>query len=201
MVRFHLLCVCLALTTLAPTPAAAAAANKPWGFQMWAATTYVAPLSETDQNFGGVRAAIKASNEMGYQFGAEFRSGMIGLAIDYLHARHDIEQSNTGLLGAADFNPISATLALHLPTPLLELSAGPTLSYVNWGDLDLSNGTRTSIDAKLGYGVSVCGDLPLGRSLAITGGMRWLKLKAEPDGATAVEVDPLITRIGLGLRF
>ncbi len=199
MVRTRSLFACLMLAMLTAAPALAG--NKPWGFQMWAATTYVAPLSETDQNISGVNAAIKASNEMGYQFGVEFRSGAIGLALDYLHARHDIQRSNAGLLGAADFNPISGTLALHLPLPLLELSAGPTVSYVNWGDLDLVNGSKQSIDAKLGYGISVGADLPLGRSLAVTGGMRWLKLKAEPDGGTAVEVDPLITRIGMALRF
>lgn len=199
MARIRLLCAGLMLMTLASTPALAG--SRPWGFQMWAATTYVAPLSETDQNLGGVRAAIKASNEMGYQFGAEFRSGLFGLAFDYLHARHDIEQSNTGLLGAADFKPISVTLNLHLPTPLVELSAGPTVSYVNWGDLDLTNGNRQQIDAKLGYGLSVGADLPLGRAFAVTGGMRWLKLKAEPKGGNAIEVDPLITRVGIALRF
>ena len=193
----------LALAVLLPAALAAPAhaGNQPWGFQLWAATPSVAPLSETDQNPGGVRTAIKASNEMGYQFGAEFRSGLVGVAFDYLHARHDIEQSNTGLLGAADFDPVSVTLALHLPTPALELSAGPTVSYVNWGDLDLSTGGKQAIDAKLGYGVSLGADLPLGRSLAITGGMRWLKLKAEPKGGTAVDVDPLISRVGLALRF
>lgn len=192
----------IVITALLPLASATPAhAGKTWGFQMWAATTYVAPLSETDQNVGGITSAIKASNEMGYQFGGEFRSGLIGLAFDYLHARHDIERSNSGLLGAADFNPISATLALHLPTPGLELSAGPTVSYVNWGDLDLSTGGKQTIDANLGYGISVGADLPMGRSLAISGGMRWLKLKAEPNGGAAVTVDPLITRIGLALRF
>lgn len=89
-----------------------------WGFKLWAATTCVAPLSETEQNLGGVTAAVKASNEMGYEFGGEFRSGLIGFAFDDLHARQDLQRDSAGLLGTTDFNPISASLVLHLPTPL-----------------------------------------------------------------------------------
>ena len=179
----------------------AAHAGKTYGLQLWAATTYIAPLSETNQNIGGVTAAVKASNEMGYAFGGEFRSGLIGLAFDYLHARQDLEHANAGLLGSAEFNPISATLKLHLPTPVLELSAGPTVAYVNWGDLDLRNGTKQKLDAKLGYGFSVGADLPLGRSFAITSGMRWLKVDAKPESGPEVAVDPLITHVGVAVRF
>ncbi len=191
----------LALLLVALVLPRAAHAGKTYGFQMWAATTYVAPLSETDQNVSGVTAAVKASNEMGYEFGAEIRTGLIGLQFDYLHARQDLEHSNAGLLGTADFNPISATLKLHLPTPILELSAGPTVSYINWGELDLRNGSTQKLDAKLGYGLSVGADLPLGRSLAITSGMRWLKADAKPKGGTTYAIEPLITHVGVALRF
>ena len=180
-------------------PASALAAG--WGFKMWAATTYVAPLSETDQNVGGVTAAVKASNEMGYEMGGEFRSGLIGFAFDYLHARQDLQRDNAGLLGTTDFNPVSASLLLHLPTPVVELYAGPTASYVNWGDLELRNGGKQPLDPKLGYGVTLGGDFPIAKALAITGGMRWLRLEAEPKGSGAIAVDPLVSHIGLALRF
>lgn len=172
-----------------------------WGFKLWAATTYVAPLSESEQNVGGVTAAVKASNVMGYELGGEFRSGLIGFAFDYLHARQDLQHDTAGLLGTTDFNPISASLLLHLPTPLVELSAGPTVSYVNWGDLELRNGSKQPLDPKLGYGVTVGGDFPLAKALAITGGMRWLKLQAKPMGLGAIAVDPLVSHVGLALRF
>lgn len=191
--------VALAAWLAAGVPGSALAAD--WGFKMWAATTYVAPLSESNQNISGVTATVKASDEMGYQFGAEFRSGAIGLAFDYLHARQDLEQTNAGLLGSADFNPISATLYLHLPMPILELYAGPTVSYVNWGELDLKAGGSQKLDAKLGYGVSVGADLALKKALALTGGVRWLKLEAEPKGIKPIAVDPLVSHVGLALRF
>lgn len=195
--RFRHLALVLALLALP----SAARAGKTYGFQMWAATTYVAPLSQTDQNVNGITAAVRASNEMGYEFGAELRSGLIGLQFDYLHAKQDLEHDNAGLLGTAEFNPVSATLKLHLPTPILELSAGPTVSYINWGDLDLRNGGTQKLDAKLGYGITVGADLPLGRSLAITSGMRWLKADAKPDGGNDIAIDPLITKVGVALRF
>src|SRR5690348_10395159 len=171
----------LALVSCALVVASPVAAGG-WGFKLMAATTYVAPLSETQQDVGGVTAAVKASNEMGYQFGAEFRTGLLGFAFDYQHARQDIKHANAGLLGSADFDPISATMYLHLPTPVLQLYAGPTASYVNWGDLQLSTGGTQPLDAKVGYGISVGGDLPVARSAAVVGGLRWLKLQAKPGG-------------------
>lgn len=172
-----------------------------WSFKLFAATSYVAPLAQTDQNLGGVTAAIKASNEMGYAFGTELRAGYFGLGLDYLHARQDLEQNNAGLLGTTDFNPISATLYLHVPTPLVELYAGPTLTYVNWGDLTLGTGGAQQMDAKFGSGISVGGDFAIAKALALTAGMRWLKLEAKPKGGNAIAVDPLVSHIGLALRF
>lgn len=192
-------CLALLLASLAlPT---AAHAGKTYGFQLFAATTYVSPLSEGDQNVSGVTAAVKASNEMGYAFGLEFRSNALGLQLDYLHAKHDIEHDNAGLLGTAAFNPISATLRLHLPTPAVELSVGPTISYINWGDLDLRDGTSKKLDAKLGYGLSVNADVPLGKSLAIIGGMRWLKANAKAEGGNDFAIDPLISHVGVAMRL
>jgi hypothetical protein len=190
----------LAVLLIAGVPGSALA-EKTWGFKMWAATTYIAPLSEEQQDIGGVTAAVKGSNEMGYEFGGEFRSGTLGLAIDYLHANQDLQHANAGFLGTAEFNPISASLMLHLPMPVIELSAGPTLSYVNWGDLQLKNGSTQPLNAKLGYGLSVGGDVPFGKALAFTGGMRWMRLQAEPTGGNAIAVNPFESHLGLALRF
>jgi hypothetical protein len=172
-----------------------------YGCKLWAATSYIAPLSESDRNIGGVTAAVKGSNEMGYEFGAEFRSKSLGFAFDYLNSRQELQHASAGFLGSAEFKPISASLLLYLPLPVLEMSLGATASYVNWGDLQLSNGTTQPMNAKLGYGITVAGDYPLGKAFAVTGGMRWLKLQAEPEGGSSIKVDPLISHVGLALRF
>jgi hypothetical protein len=168
---------------------------------VWAATSYIAPLSESDRNVGGVTAAVTGSNAMGYEFGIEFRKGSMGFAFDYLHSRQELQHATAGFLGSADFNPISASLMLHLPTPVLDLAAGVTASYVNWGDLTLQNGTTRPLDAKLGYGFTVSGDFALSKALALTGGMRWMKLQADPPGVGTVTMDPLVSHVGLALRF
>jgi len=195
----HRLVAALVMALALTTPAVSHA-GKNYGTQFWAATTYVAPLSERSAT--GVQDALKASSEMGYQFGVEFRSGFLGVALDYLHAKHKF---NAGTLLDASFNPISGTLQLHLPLPVLDLYAGPTVSYVNWGDLkgQLNGSAQTAkVDAKLGYGFSVGADLPLGHTLALTSGARWLKLDASGGAAlNTVAVDPLITHLGLALRF
>ncbi len=191
----------LAALLAACSPGPALAGGSSWGMKLWAATSYVAPLSESDRNVGGVTAAVKGSNEMGYQFGAEFRKGSMGFAFDYLHSRQELQHASAGFLGAADFDPISASLMLHLPTPVLDISTGVTASYVNWGDLHLQNGATRHLDARLGYGFSVDGDFALSRSVALTGGMRWMKLQADPAGVGTVKVDPLVSHLGLALRF
>jgi hypothetical protein len=192
-----------ALATLiaACVPAPAIAGGSSGAMKLWAATSYIAPLSESDRNVDGVTAAVKGSNAMGYEFGVEFRKGSTGFAFDYLHSRQELQHASAGFLGSADFNPISASLLLHLPTPVLDLALGVTASYVNWGDLQLSNGTTRPLDARLGYGFTVAGDFALSRSLALTGGMRWLKLQADPPGVGTVTVDPLVSHLGLALRF
>lgn len=189
------------IAALALSTPTASHAGKGYGTQFWAATTFVAPLSERSAT--GVQDALKASSEMGYQFGVEFRSGFLGVALDYLHATPKFKSNTVGTLGTADFNPISATLQLHLPLPLLDLYVGPTVSYVNWGDLEVSGTSiKQKVDAKLGYGFSVGADLPLGHTLALTSGARWLKLDAGGAAAlSTVAIDPLITHLGLALRF
>jgi hypothetical protein len=188
----------LALLLASLVPAAAHAAPS---LKLWGGLTYVAPLSETDRTVNGVSGAVKASNELGFQLGGEFRSGSLGLALDYLQSRHELSQSASGLSGSADFHPISASLLLHLPLPLLDLYGGPTASYVNWGDLELQNGTKQSVDPKFGLGFTVGADLPLAPMIAVGGSMRWLKVEAETSGVGAVSVDPLISTLGMSVRF
>jgi len=186
----------LLIASLVPAVALAAPSLKLWG-----GLTYVAPLSESDRTVNGVTGAVKTSNELGFQLGGEFRSGSLGLALDYLQSRHELSQSASGLSGSADFNPISASLLLHLPLPLLDIYGGPTASYVNWGDLELPNGTKQAVDPKFGFGLTVGADLPLAPMLAVGGSMRWLKVEAETPGVGTVSVDPLISTLGVSVRF
>ena len=102
MKRFQIAVAALALAAVL-SPAVAGAGTK-----VYAMLAYVSPLSESDQDFGGVTEAVKASSEMGYNFGLEFRMGtMLGIELDYLYAKHDVEADVIGVLGEVAFQPIS----------------------------------------------------------------------------------------------
>ena len=172
--------------------------------KIYGTLAYVSPLAETDQNISGVTDAVKASSEFGFNLGLEFRTTiLLGIELDYLYARHDLEHDTAGLLGETTFQPISGTLNLHVPLGNLDLYAGPTVAYVNWGDLKLPSGGGTvEIDAEFGYGISAGIDLEVLPSLAVTGGLRWLRLEAQPEGSSdALDVNPLFARVGVAAKF
>jgi len=172
-------------------------------FKLYAMAAHVAPLATTDQNVGGVTDAVKASKEFGFSFGAEFRAmSLLGIEIDYLYAKHQVEHDAAGLLGEPTFQPISATLNFHVPVGNLDLYGGPTVAYVNWGDLKVpSSTTDVKIDAETGFGLSAGADLSIVSGIAVTGGLRWLNLKAKPEGGSELDVNPLLTRVGIAARF
>jgi len=171
-------------------------------FKAYVAAAYVAPLSESDQDFGGVTEAVKASKEFGFNFGAEFRaSSMIGLELDYLYAKQDVEASTSGILGETTFQPISATLNFHVLASQFDVYGGPTVSYVNWGDLKVPSSPDVKLEATTAFGISAGADMGIAPRFAVTGGLRWLSLKAKPEGGSDVNVNPLFARIGLVAKF
>ena len=175
-------------------------------FKAYAMAAYVAPLSETNQDIGGVTEAVKASKEFGFNFGAEFKAGsLIGIELDYLYAKQDVETDASGVLGETTFQPISATLNFHLPAvPKFDIYGGPTVAYVNWGDLKVTSSPGSpdvKIDAETALGLSAGADVGIAPGFAVTGGLRWLNLKAKPEGGEAVDVNPLFARVGIAAKF
>lgn len=190
-----------ALLTLAGAHSALADGSK---FKIYGMLAYVSPLSESDQDIGGVTDAVKASSELGYNVGVEFRAGaLLGIEFDYLYAKHELEGDNAGLLGETTFQPISATLNLHFPVGTLDVYGGPTAAYVNWGDLEVPSGPdNIEIDPQFAIGVSAGLDVNILPNVAATGGLRWLNVKAEPaEGGESLDVNPLFARFGVALRF
>ncbi len=175
------------------------------GFKVYGMVAMVSPLSESDQDVGGVTDAVKASSEFGYNFGIEFKAGsMLGIELDYLYAKEEIEHDTAGLLGETTFQPISGTLNFHLPMGMLDLYGGPTASYVNWGDLEVpSGGADIELDPQFTYGISAGLDVGITKNLAATGGLRWLSVQAKPaeGGGDELDVNPLFARFGIAARF
>jgi len=197
----RLLSLAVAALAFASTAASPAQAS---GLKIFGMVAYVAPLAKTDQDVNGVTDAVKASKEFGYNVGLELRpNSLLGVELDYLYAKQELKHDTAGLLGETTFQPISATLNLHIPLGMLDFHGGPTAAYVNWGDLKLpSGGGNVKIDAEFGYGVSAGLDFGLTPQLGLTGGLRWLNVQAQPDGSSVpLDVNPLFARVGLALKL
>ena len=187
-------CALLAAPALAEAP--------PYRGKLFAAISYVSPLSESDQDFGGVVDSLEATEELGYEFGMAGRwSELVGFELSYVNATQDVEFAG-GTIGEIDFEPIAFTLEFHLvPSSFVDLWVGPTVAWVRWGDLELEDGTEIETDAEEAFGATVGMDIALGRRLALTAAVRYLDADADLEGFQALDVDPLFARLGLAARF
>jgi outer membrane protein with beta-barrel domain len=175
-------------------------------FKVFAAADWISPLSEDDQTISGVTDSIQASDELGYEAGFEWRlHKIVGLEGSYLDAQHDIEFGGDKV-AEIDQKTITAALNFHiLPTKFFDFWVAPVASWVNWGDVEPEGGGPSqSVDSDVAFGAAIGFDIGLGKTFAITAGVRWLSqdIKADtPSGTETVGVDPLIARAGIALRF
>ncbi|HZE88639.1 MAG TPA: outer membrane beta-barrel protein [Verrucomicrobiae bacterium] len=193
-----LFAVCAALA-LSLTPAPADESH----FKIFGATSYVSPLGENDVSIGGVRDSVKASNKLGWDFGLEDRfNRFAGLEIDYVNATNDVRFGGH-TIGDVELKPLSVTLDFHvIPTHFIDLYVGPTASYFLKGDAHLKPSGDVTTDGKLAWGVSAGLEIGLGRTFAVIGGVRWVKVDLEVrDTSTKLPVDPLFSRLGVAFRF
>ncbi|HKY34214.1 MAG TPA: outer membrane beta-barrel protein [Candidatus Polarisedimenticolia bacterium] len=171
-------------------------------FKIFGAASYVSPLSEDDVTIGTVRDSVQASDELGWNVGFEARfSKVVGLEVDYVNVTNDVEFGDD-VIGEVDMQPLSATLNFHvIPTGIVDLYVGPTASYFIFGDVELDDLGDVETDNELAYGASVGLEIGLGDTLAIMGGLRWLKVDLDFEDTVETGVDPLFSRLGLALRF
>jgi len=192
--------VLLVLMVIAIAVQPAAAQNNK--FKIFAGMSYVSPLSDDDIDVEGVTEAVEASSEVGYTIGFEWRLGeLMGIELDYLDATHDVEIGGV-VVGETGMAPLSATLNFHLiNTKLIDLYLGPTVSYVSWDDIELTDGDSVPTDSETAFGASLGIDIGLGERFAIIGGLRYLQLDVTPEDGDGLAVDPLFARLGLAYRF
>jgi hypothetical protein len=178
-------------------------------FKLYAGPAYVAPMSDSDVTFGTVTDAVEAQEEVGWNFGAEFRWGrMMGLELDYVNATQDVSYGGA-TIGEADFSPLTATLNFHLiHTKVVDFYIGPSYSYINWGEIHLNaNGgsltgsSEIGTDSAQGWGASLGLDFGLGEHFAITGGLKYLNVDLEVQDGPSIAVNPLVARLGVAVRF
>ena len=184
---------------LVATPVLAA---DPPSFKVFGGASYVSPLGEEDVTFGTVTDSVEASEALGWTVGLEARFNQIlGLEFDYVNATNDIEFGGD-VVGEVDMQPLSATLNFHLiPTSIVDLYIGPTASYFIFGDAEVESVGSLDVDDEFAYGASLGLEIGLGKTFAILGGVRWLKVDLTPEGGEEIAVDPLLSRLGVALRF
>lgn len=177
--------------------------------KIFAAASYVSPLSEEDVTINSVTQSVKNSSELGWDFGIEGRfNKWLGLEVDYIHVNQDVKY-NGETIGNTTLAPLSATFDIHVVhTKIIDFYLGPTYSYVNWGDIRLNGpgsvfyGTdNLGTDSESAWGASLGLDIGLGSHVAIVTGLRYLRLDLTPQGGQGAKVDPLFARVGIGFRF
>lgn len=196
------------LLALAPfQPAAAASAPPDWNVKFFGAMVYVAPLGTEDVTVSSVTDSVQASTETGWEAGLEFRfAKILGLEISYLSSTQDIEVGDT-TVATVDMTPYNMALNFHLfPNKYFDFYIAPVAAYVNWGDIEFTDGTSESADSEIAYGAAIGLDISFNKSFAFIGGVRWLSLDLTSDDPSAssddsLPVDPLFARVGFAFRF
>jgi len=194
--------IALAVAASALSALPAVADERPYRTKVFAAVSYVSPLSDSEQDFDGVVDSLEATEELGYEFGIGGRfNERWGFELSYVNATQDVDFGGQ-TVGEIDFEPISATLEFHLvPERAFDLWIGPTVSWVRWGDLELEDGTKIETDAESAFGATLGLDIGLGDRLALTAALRYLDADADLEGFAPLAVDPLFARAGIAIRF
>ena len=198
---------CAALGVFAPSAQAQGT-----HFKLYGGAAYVAPMSDSDVTLNSINDTIQAEKRVGWNLGVEGRfTDWFGVELDYVNANQDVQFGST-TIGDTNFSPLTATFDIHVVhTKVVDLYVGPSYSYVNWGDIHLNTTGQTfpeftgsseiGTDSSHGWGVSLGLDIGLGSHFAIQGGLKYLNVSLEPKGYSSIDVNPLVGRLGVAVRF
>lgn len=179
--------------------APAAQAQDEYNWKVFLSGAYVDPLSDTEIDGDDV----SLTSEFGYEFGVEWRPvNRLGFELAYLDVDQDVEV-NGDTFGEIAFNPMSFTLNFHvINRSVFNWYIGPTISFVDWGDLEVSGVGSADVDSETTYGASTGFTIGLGDTFALQFGVRWLDSTAESsDINEELDVDPLFATVGVAFRF
>ena len=200
MKRLGWLAVAVLIVAIAAVPAQAAQAD--YKFKIFGGLAYVTPMA--DSNIDDVD--FEADNELGYEFGAEWKPmDRLGFELALVDVTHDV-QANGIKVGEIGMQPVFITANFHvINSDRFAWYVGPTVAFVNWDDFELDEafgGGSSEIESETTFGLSTGIDLGLGEHLAVIGGLRWIDSGAEEsDTGDTVDVNPLFARVALAWRF
>jgi outer membrane protein W len=183
---------------LAATGAQAQEESGEYDWKFFVGGAYIMPLSDSEIDGD----TVEASSEFGLELGVEWKfSDRFGFEFAYTDATQDVEVSGTAF-GEIDFNPMNLTFNFHLiDRNAFNWYLGPTVSMIDWGDLEVPGFGSESIESETGYGVSTGIAIGLGQTFAIQFGARYIQASAEDSFGDEVDVDPLFASVGVAFRF
>lgn len=196
----------LAVLALGATPADA----QPNRFKVYVAAGCVTPLDSDEADLGEVTDTIEASAEVGYGIGFEWRTNQLfGVELDDFRASHDVELGGLKI-AETDVTPLTLAVNFHLVrTRFLDFYLGPTVSYVDWGDVEFTSQaaelleqSSVAADSETAVGVQLGLDIGIGPDIAVVTGVRYMDRSITPEGASdGLAVNPLIARVGAAWRW
>lgn len=179
--------------------ATGAEAQDEYNWKVFISGAYVDPLSDSEIDGND----WNLSSEFGYEFGVEWRPvNRLGFELAYLDVDHDLEVDGDAV-GEVGFNPMNLTLNIHvINRNIFNWYIGPTVSFVDWGDVDISGFGSAEVESETTYGASTGLTIGLGETFALQIGVRWLDSTAESvELDEEVDVDPLFATVGVAFRF
>lgn len=176
-------------------------------YKVFITADWVSPLGDDDITFGTVQDAVQGSDDFGFEAGFEWRANkLIGIEGSYLIGSNEFELEEFDTeLGKVDQQALTAALNFHIiPTKVFDLWIAPVASWYWYGDFDFDDAIDSEdvdLDKDWGYGAQVGFDIGLGKTVAITGGVRYIKVDIGGDDFQSVAFDPVIARLGLAFRW
>jgi outer membrane protein W len=187
-------------TAFAALPAQAQDGSN-YDFKLFGGAAYVSPLS--DSSLAGLGNSVEASTEVGWEIGGEWKlSDRLGIEVAYFDATHDVEADGTAI-GEISLRPWNFSLNFHLvERDRFSWWVGPTVSYIDWSEIELTAGGSLDVDTQTTFGASTGMSIGLGDSFAFQAGLRWLDASVDsPSLPDEVNVDPLFASVGVAFRF
>jgi len=201
MLRARTALLALAVVVFVASPALA----QDHSFRVFVTADWVSPLGDDEITFGSVQDSVQGSDDFGYEAGFEWRlNKVVGLEASYLIGSNDFEFGDQEI-GSLDQSAVTVGVNFHIiPTKIFDLWVAPVASWYSFDDLDASDigGPNVPIDDEWGYGAQVGFDIGFGKTFAITGGVRYVKIDLNSDDIDdGVAFDPVVARAGVAFRF
>lgn len=203
MFRVRTVTLALAVVVFAAAPALA----QEHKHKAFITAAWVSPLGTDDIDFESVQDAVQGSDDFGFEAGYEYRANkLIGIEGSYLIGSNDFELEDADTnLGSVDQQAVTAALNFHiLPTKIFDLWIAPIVSWYAFGDFEFDDAIDSEdveLNTEWGYGGQVGFDIGLGKTVAITGGVRYVKVELAGEDISGVDFDPIIARLGLAFRW